>query len=87
MFNRMRKMRATYILEDSKSIQEKAVGLPDVKVPAGQDIPTSCNRTITPTCLQVLYRITGYVPQAADKGNRIGINGFLEQVRSSLIGC
>ena len=56
----------------------------DVIGPAGQNISASCNTTITPTCLMQLYRTNGYIPQAADKGNRIGITGFLEQVRDGV---
>lgn len=79
MFDRMRKMRATYILQNDRPVQVDDANLPAVKGPAGQDIPASCNTTITPTCLQALYRTAGYVPQAAKKGNQIGVNGFLEQ--------
>lgn len=57
------------------------VNAPDVRGPAGQMIAASCNTTITPTCLMQLYRTEGYVPRAAKKGNRIGITGYLEQVR------
>jgi tripeptidyl-peptidase-1 len=58
---------------------------PDVTGPAGQTIAASCNTTITPSCLMQLYRTEGYVPQAADKGNRIGITGYLEQVRYTVV--
>ena len=60
---------------------EAVVGDATVRGPAGQVIDASCNTTITPTCLMQLYRTEGYVPQAANKGNRIGITGYLEQVR------
>lgn len=39
---------------------------------------SSCNKTITITCLQQLYNAVGYKP-LADGGNRIGITAYLEQ--------
>ncbi|KAF9077948.1 subtilisin-like protein [Rhodocollybia butyracea] len=42
---------------------------------------SSCNRTITPTCLQDLYNTAGYVPTEI-KINRLGITGYLEQFAS-----
>ncbi|KAA1477121.1 subtilisin-like protein [Dentipellis sp. KUC8613] len=77
MFDEMKDMRATFRLEDDKPLAQSANGT--VKGPAGQDIPASCNTTVTPACLQALYRTEGYVPKAAEKGNRIGIAGYLEQ--------
>ena len=65
----------------SPSSVGEEVNAPDVTGPAGQMISASCNTTITPMCLMQLYRTEGYVPQAAEKGNRIGITGYLEQVR------
>lgn len=35
----------------------------------------SCNTSITISCLQDLYNVAGYVPRAANKGNKIGITG------------
>lgn len=84
MFDNMREMRATFHIneeaEDSASDSEDMALGSFVQGPAGQNISASCNTTVTPTCLMQLYRTEGYVPQAAKKGNRIGINGFLEQV-------
>ncbi|KII89301.1 hypothetical protein PLICRDRAFT_109130 [Plicaturopsis crispa FD-325 SS-3] len=78
MFDRMRKMRVTFhVAEDGPLPSPDDLGT--VKGPAGQDIPVSCNTTITPSCLQALYRTEGYVPQAADKGNKLGVTGYLEQ--------
>ncbi|KZT24082.1 subtilisin-like protein [Neolentinus lepideus HHB14362 ss-1] len=78
MFDRMKAMRATYMLDATLSPVGEANGA-TVKGPAGQDIPLSCNTTVTPACLQVLYSTEGYVPQAAEKGNKIGVAGYLEQ--------
>lgn len=82
MFDRMRKMHATIHTSAAPAAEEvqAAAELPSVTGPAGQMISASCNTTITPTCLMQLYRTEGYVVQAAKKGNRIGVNGFLEQV-------
>ena len=82
MFDRMRKMHATIHTSAAPSAEEiqAAAELADVTGPAGQMISASCNTTVTPTCLMQLYRTEGYVVQAAKKGNRIGVNGFLEQV-------
>lgn len=84
MFDNMRKMHATIHVNDINSNVDQSgtlQQLPDVTGPAGQNISASCNTTITPTCLMQLYRTEGYTPTAAKKGNRIGVNGFLEQVR------
>ncbi|TDL27656.1 subtilisin-like protein [Rickenella mellea] len=79
MFDRMRKMQVTsHVNPPDDTISDISL-VADVTGPAGQNISASCNRTITPTCLMQLYRTEGYVPQAAKRGNRIGINGFLEQ--------
>ena len=84
MFDNMRKMHATSHVNkvdpSSKLSAAELAALPDVTGPNGQQIAASCNTTITPTCLMQLYRTEGYVPKAANKGNRIGITGFLEQV-------
>ena len=81
MFDNMRKMHATFHENnvDADVATNSEAGF--VSGPAGQNISASCNTTITPTCLMQLYRTEGYVPQAADKGNRIGVTGYLEQVR------
>ncbi|KAI5119526.1 hypothetical protein M0805_002548 [Coniferiporia weirii] len=78
MFDNMRKMHATFHL-DGPVTQNTDSASPLVTGPAGQNISASCNTTVTPTCLMQLYRTEGYVPQAADKGNRIGVTGYLEQ--------
>ena len=85
LFSGMRKMRAISHVNSASeaSVEASSTPRPDVIGPAGQNISASCNTTITPTCLMQLYRTEGYVPQAAKKGNRIGINGFLEQVSST----
>lgn len=81
LFSGMRKMKTTSHVNE---VSAEAVSTPqaDVIGPAGQNISASCNTTITPTCLMQLYRTEGYIPQAAKKGNRIGITGYLEQVSS-----
>ncbi|KZT44218.1 subtilisin-like protein [Sistotremastrum suecicum HHB10207 ss-3] len=83
MFGSLDMMRATHFVHPAGEIpvltEAEAASVPDVKGPNGQNIPASCNTTVTPTCLQALYRTAGYVPTAAKKGNAIGINGFLEQ--------
>ncbi|KZW04450.1 tripeptidyl peptidase A [Exidia glandulosa HHB12029] len=55
-------------------IFEPETQLVDLATPAA-----SCNTTITLQCLADLYNFTGYVPQAADLGNGIGITGYLEE--------
>ncbi|EJD06097.1 subtilisin-like protein [Fomitiporia mediterranea MF3/22] len=82
MFDNMRKMHATFHVNEEAgdlNLTNSEAALPDVIGPAGQNISASCNTTITPTCLMQLYRTEGYVLQAADKGNRIGVTGYLEQ--------
>ncbi|EMD34382.1 hypothetical protein CERSUDRAFT_107569 [Gelatoporia subvermispora B] len=81
MFGSMRDFRATFHVTDDSARSDTVVASngTTVKGPAGQDIPVSCNTTVTPACLQALYRTEGYVPKAANKGNRIGIAGYLEQ--------
>ena len=39
-------------------------------------IPSNCSSIITPTCLRLLYKTYGYVPQATSI-NKIGITGYL----------
>ncbi|KAH8117638.1 subtilisin-like protein [Phellopilus nigrolimitatus] len=80
MFDNMRKMHATsHVNEPTSMAASPEAVLTDVTGPAGQNISASCNTTITPTCLMQLYRTEGYALQAADKGNRIGVTGYLEQ--------
>ncbi|TFY83097.1 hypothetical protein EWM64_g908 [Hericium alpestre] len=79
VFDGMKDMRVTSRLSDDKIMAAASGPGTTVKGPAGQDIPASCNTTVTPTCLQALYMTEGYVPQAAEKGNRIGIAGYLKQ--------
>ena len=89
VFNRLQEMKATFRLEDHDVTVGGVASAADgsmIKGPAGQDIPASCNTTITPACLQALYRTEGYVPAAANMGNSIGIAGYLEQV-GSLVWC
>ncbi|KAI0271753.1 subtilisin-like protein [Russula aff. rugulosa BPL654] len=47
----------------------------------GDPVPDYCSRTITPTCLRLLYKTWAYEPQAMSK-NKIGITGYLEQYAS-----
>ena len=47
----------------------------------GDTIPSSCSSIITPTCLRLLYKTYGYVPQAPSV-NQIGITAYLEQYAS-----
>ena len=89
VFNRLQEMKAIFRLEDHDVTVGGVASAADgsmIKGPAGQDIPASCNTTITPACLQALYRTEGYVPAAANMGNSIGIAGYLEQV-GSLVWC
>ncbi|TFK46376.1 subtilisin-like protein [Heliocybe sulcata] len=83
MFDRMKAMRATYMLDAALPATGTIEGS-TVKGPAGQDIPLSCNTTVTPACLQALYRTAGYTPQAADKGNKIGVAGWSKYGRGLL---
>ena len=41
-------------------------------------VPANCSNVITPTCLRILYRTGGYVPQARGR-NQLGITGYLGQ--------
>ncbi|EJD48553.1 tripeptidyl peptidase A [Auricularia subglabra TFB-10046 SS5] len=43
----------------------------------------SCNSSITLQCLEDLYNINGYVPQAADR-NTVGITGYLEEFANTV---
>lgn len=83
MFDNMRKMHSMVHVNGPGTAVGPEAQLPDVTGPAGQNISASCNTTITPTCLMQLYRTLGYVPKAANKGNRIGVTGYLEQVKYS----
>ena len=47
----------------------------------GDPVPDYCSRTITPTCLRLLYKTWAYEPRAMSK-NKIGITGYLEQYAS-----
>ncbi|TFK49934.1 tripeptidyl peptidase A [Heliocybe sulcata] len=51
---------------------------PPIKSASGTAVDASCNSTITISCLQQLYNITGYNSSAIN-GNKIGITGYLEQ--------
>ncbi|KAG5642813.1 hypothetical protein DXG03_002072, partial [Asterophora parasitica] len=48
-----------------------------IKLASGVSVDPACNTSITISCLQQLYNIGGYVPQAPQK-NGIGITGYLE---------
>lgn len=80
MFDNMRKMHSMVHVNGPSAATSHGAQLPVVTGPAGQNISASCNTTVTPTCLMQLYRTEGYMPQAANKGNRIGVTGYLEQV-------
>ena len=47
----------------------------------GDPIPSNCSSIITPTCLRLLYKTYGYVPQATSV-NQTGITGYSEQFAS-----
>ncbi|KAJ3820946.1 peptidase S8/S53 domain-containing protein [Lentinula raphanica] len=44
--------------------------------------PSTCSRTITPTCLKDLYNTVNYTPTQT-ASNKIGITGYLEQFASN----
>ncbi|KAG5653561.1 hypothetical protein H0H81_012250 [Sphagnurus paluster] len=49
-----------------------------LKLASGLTVDPACNKSITISCLQQLYNISGYVPKAT-KQNGIGITGYLEE--------
>lgn len=74
VFDGLREMKAKFKTQDSPTITvQDALS---VFGPSGQIVPTSCNTTITPSCLQALYRTGNYTPTAFNKGNQIGITGY-----------
>lgn len=73
LFHEIAPLHATsFVVEEAPS---EAVDLGEfVTGPGGNNISSSCLTTITPSCLQMLYRTECYVPKAT-KRNAIGING------------
>ena len=70
-FGQMRPMRATSRVMPGIHVSS----LSNQKSTAAS---SSCNTTITPSCLEELYSMAGYSPQATDV-NKFGITGYLDE--------
>jgi tripeptidyl-peptidase I len=79
-FGSLQPMKVTSFLDpDIPPLLSDALPLSDILnngVPPA--VPSSCNRTITPSCLMLLYNTTCYEPAATDK-NTLGVAGYLNQ--------
>ncbi|KAF3931213.1 Aorsin [Dactylella cylindrospora] len=77
LFGRVSAMKSTIStissVEDADSLRTAKAG----SIHDGLD-PVACNKTITPDCLAALYKYKHFRPSIR-RGNKIGINGFLEQ--------
>ncbi|TFY52562.1 hypothetical protein EVJ58_g9946 [Rhodofomes roseus] len=78
-FARMRGMKATYHYAD-EGARVVNIAQPTIPIPSAYNgqVNSSCNASLTPTCLRELYNIGDYTPQAADV-NKIACTGYLEQ--------
>ncbi|KAF8576276.1 subtilisin-like protein [Ramaria rubella] len=77
MFGRLHGMKVTPHIQPALSLEGS------ISVFSGDAaIPSSCNNTITPSCLRALYKTANYTP-AATKKNKIGIVGYLDQFASN----
>ncbi|EJD43708.1 subtilisin-like protein [Auricularia subglabra TFB-10046 SS5] len=78
MFGRLHEMRATSFIQSEGFQAATPDAEPERPIRPGQlaTLPASCNRTITPTCLRILYATDGYVP-AATNVNKLGVAGYL----------
>ncbi|KAH9831612.1 tripeptidyl peptidase A [Rhodofomes roseus] len=78
-FARMRGMKATYHYADEEA-RVVNIAQPTIPIPSAYNgqVNSSCNGSLTPTCLRELYNIGDYTPQAADV-NKIACTGYLEQ--------
>ncbi|KAJ6256485.1 Aorsin [Drechslerella dactyloides] len=70
MFGRVSAMRSTIVRVEDPSILR-------IDSSNRQGVDSACGFGITPACLSDLYKTGDYAPNAP--GNKIGINGFLEQ--------
>ncbi len=78
-FGTMKSMKATsFVDENGPTVQSD----PTVAQLTGPNslatVPSSCARTITPSCLRALYNVGNYVPRAT-KVNRLGVAGYLDE--------
>jgi tripeptidyl-peptidase I len=75
-FGTMKTMHSTALSHsaDSADVEDHLY----LEGPSSFDVPLSCNKTITPTCLMKLYGTYGYKPVSIEKNN-VGITGYLEQ--------
>ena len=73
MFARLSRMRSTLYRTNNKL----ASGLTQYLKPS-TNTDVDCNVMVTLGCLQKLYKVAGYTPQASSK-NSVGITGYLQQ--------
>ncbi|KAF8330248.1 subtilisin-like protein [Amanita rubescens] len=64
------KSNVVWLGEDTQDLQES-------QTTSSDGVSSSCNSTITLSCLQQIYKTVGYVP--TEKGNSIGITGYDNQ--------
>lgn len=76
-FGRPKGLATTFRWSDAQASLASS-GESSIRSASGTVVDASCNSTITLTCLQELYNVTGYTPAATDV-NKIGITGYLEQ--------
>lgn len=79
-FGTMKSMRKTsHINVDGQTIESDADVAGLLTGPNSlATVPSSCARTITPSCLRALYNTTSYVPAATDV-NMLGVAGYLDE--------
>lgn len=79
-FGTLRSMKATsFLLPNLKPITPEEIKKDaEALLAPGNNaaVPSSCSRTITPTCLRALYNTSTYTPTAQAK-NKLGVVGYL----------
>ncbi|KAI0064242.1 tripeptidyl peptidase A [Artomyces pyxidatus] len=76
MFSRIKNHRTTFRWSEDQAISTESDGS-TISLDYGE-VDTSCNKTITLSCLKQLYNAVGY-KASAKHGNEIGLTGYLEQ--------
>jgi tripeptidyl-peptidase-1 len=78
IFSRVKGAKSTIIFADDEPASKDVTNAQLIVDPvSGVTVDSSCNTTITISCLQQIYNFVGYKPTST--GNSIGITGYLEE--------
>nr|VWO97513.1 Oligopeptide transporter OPT-like protein [Ganoderma boninense] len=78
-FGTMKSMKATsFVDENGPTVQTDPNLVRLIGSNSLASVPSSCETTITPSCLWALYNIGNYTPRATNE-NRLGVVGYLKE--------